>query len=215
MVTAIVVLSVLGVSQAAADTILIRPAAHPPVFDGKVDTAEWGPPTLEIKKDGAPVRIWLRRWEDAVYLAADLPDSTFYWGDDLVISLDTRGDRASSPQHDDFQWYFRRVLDSSVVFRGNAGSWLAPLGDPDWRLGRSREGGGWEVRSASSRAGWSLELKLVLDWFAGEAGRRPGMGLRTYDDGPNRWYIWPESRELKQPTQLERIPARWAAVVIR
>ena len=214
MLVAIACLLAAQVSDGSPpDSLKIGAAQRPPRFDGSVDSAEWGAPTLSMEKRDGPVLIWLQRWEDAVYLAARIPDSTFYWGDDLVIGIDTRGDRAPGPQHDDFQWYLRRVMDSSVVFRGGDGHWLPPQGDPDWKLGPAREGGGWAVASRSDASGWSVVLRLDLEWFAGPEGRAPGMAFRSYDDGPNSWFIWPRAAGLKHPTELERMPSRWAVVL--
>ncbi len=196
-----------------ADTIRITPAAKAPVFDGKVDSTEYGAPSATIARPAGTVQIWLRSFEGKVYLAARLPDSTFYWGDDLVISLDTKGDRANSPQHDDFQWYFRRTIDSSLVQRGNAGRWQPPKGDPDWRLGNEREGGGWEVRSVDDGKGWSLELRLDPAYFGESGTARPGIAFRVYDDSPHGWHVWPNPSGIKQPTEVERRPDLWAAVV--
>jgi hypothetical protein len=184
------------------------------VFDGRIDSAEYGAPSLVLPRPGGEVRLWLRRDHDWVYLAASLPDSSYYWGDDLVISLDTGGDRAAGPQHDDFQWYFRRALDSSVVFRGDGGTWRAPRDDPDWRLGAGREGGGWEVRSASDAAGWSLELRLDLQYFRQAGPRAPGLAIRVYDDEPQSWVPWPGAVAVRQPTEVERRPDLWAPVVL-
>ena len=184
------------------------------MFDGRADSAEYGAPSLIIARPSGMVRIWLRRDQDRVYLAASLPDSTFYWGDDLVISLDTGGDRAPGPQHDDFQWYFRRTLDSSVVFRGDAGKWRAPRDDPEWRLGRDREGGGWEVRSVSEQGGWSLEFRLDLEYFRQSGTRHPGLALRVYDDAPQSWVAWPAVPAVRQPTEVERRPDLWAVVLL-
>ena len=92
------------------------------------------------------MEIWVVRRGDTAYVAARMTDSTFYWGDDFVMSLDPLGDRTPGPGHDDTQWYLRRVLDSSVVNRGRHGRWMAPSDDPDWRLGKERSGDGWEVQ---------------------------------------------------------------------
>ena len=108
---------------------------------------------MEIPTAQGGVSVWSIQTGDTVYIAARLNDSTFYWGDDFVISLDPLGDRTPGPGHDDTQWYFRRVLDSSVVNRGRHGRWMAPSDDPDWRLGKERGGEGWEVRSSSDATG--------------------------------------------------------------
>ncbi len=196
------------------DTLRVTAAPRAPVFDGRADAAEYGAPSATIARPAGTVELWLRSYGGEIYLAARLPDSTFYWGDDLVISIDTRGDRSAAPDHDDFQWYLRRVLDSSVVFRGSdAGQWQAPRGDPDWRLGRARSGGGWEVRSIDEEGGWSLELRLDPAWF-GEAGaRHPGMAFRVYDNDPHGWHIWPAPAGIRQATEVERRPSLWAVVL--
>lgn len=204
----------LAAALLAADTIRIAPAARTPVFDGRAGTDEYGAPSLTLTHPQGTVQLWLRHDSAHVYLAVRLPDSTFYWGDDVVISLDTHGDRSAAPGHDDFQWYLRRVLDSSVVYRGTAtGGWQAPRGDPDWRLGKERGGGGWEVRSADDGRGWSVELRLDRAFF-GEAGAgHPGLALRVYDDSPHGWHAWPSPAGIRQPTEVERRPALWAAVL--
>jgi hypothetical protein len=199
---------------ALADTVRVPPVTSAPRFDGVVSVEEYGAPSMEIARPGGTIRLWLRRDSSFVYLAASMPDSSFYWGDDLVISLDIRGDRDAGPGHFDFQWYFRRVLDSSVVYRGDGGYWRAPQDNPDWRLGTARDGGGWEVRSANEAAGWSIEARFDPEYFAPSPGRLTGFAVRVYDNDPSAWYVWPDRRDLKQPTELERRPDRWGMVVL-
>jgi hypothetical protein len=171
-----------------------------------------GEPSVRIRTGQGVARIWLLRAGDSAFVVARIPDSTYYWGDDLVISLDISGDRGVMPGHDDFQWYFRRALDSSVVYRGRAGRWEAPRGDPDWRLGRAREGGGWTVDARGDRSGWSLVLRLDGAWLEGEARRRPTIAFRLYDDSPGGWYAWPPPRPGQQDSVVERLPDLWAVV---
>lgn len=200
------------VVAALLDTLLIRPVTAPLVFDGRASREEYGAPTLELARPAGVVQLWVVREGRSVVVAARLPDATVYWGDDLVISLDTQGDRAPGPMHDDFQWYFRRVLDSSVVLRGEAGKWRAPRDDPDWRLGAEREGGGWEVRAADDGAGWSLEFRLDQAYFEEARVGRPGLAFRVFDDDPQGWVAWPAAPRVKHPTEVERQPALWAPV---
>jgi hypothetical protein len=97
----------------AGDTLTIRAIPTPPIASAPVDSAHLGSPQLRFRTGQGTALIWLLRSADTVFVAASIPDTTHYWGDDFVLSLDTRGDGGPSPQHDDFQWYFRRVLDSS------------------------------------------------------------------------------------------------------
>ena len=203
------VLAAAVTACASPDTVWIGAAHRAPLFDGMVNEAEWGSPTLTLGPPLRPVWVWIERWEGSVFIAVLVPDSTSSWTDAAVISLDTQGDGAPAPAHDDFQWDLRRVLDSSVVFRGNHGAWMPPRDDPDWRLGAARSGGGWEVRSAGDDTGWSVELKLEQAWFA-QAGRAAtGLALRVYDNDHQVWHLWPPAADLSQPAMLERIPARW------
>jgi hypothetical protein len=196
------------------DTLRIAASSAEPTFDGVVSEAEYGAPTVVIPRAQGAVRIWAVESQAAVYLAVQLPDTSFYWGDDVVISLDVWGDRGPAPGHDDFQWYFRRVLDSSVVYRGEQGKWRAPRDDPDWRLGAEREGGGWEVRSASDGRGWSLEFRLDRAYFLEAKQGTPAIALRVYDDAPHGWHTWPVMAGVRHPTEVERRPELWIPVTL-
>ena len=205
----------LALIQGSADTLPIRRLGGTvATFDGVASAQEYGAPSVEVPTAQGGMEVWAVRAGDTVYIAARMRDSTFYWGDDFVISLDPLGDRTPGPGHDDTQWYLRRVLDSSMVNRGRHGRWMAPSDDPDWRLGQERSGDGWEVRSSSDAKGWSLELKLPLMWFADDSGRRATIAFRSYDDSPHAWYAWPAPRAGERPTKVEMSPDQWAIVVV-
>lgn len=191
---------------------------HVPRVDtipGAEDSMTIGRPAVIVRTGQGVASVWLARRRDTVELYAAIPDSTVDWSDDFVVSLNLGAERGESPGHQDFQWYFRRVLDSSVVYRGRDGRWEAPLGDPDWRLGSDRAGGGWTVGSGSSPAGWWVRLRLEPGWLDGQAGTPPAIAFRIYDNGPQGWYAWPEARAGTQPTNVERTPARWMPLTLR
>jgi hypothetical protein len=181
---------------------------------GAGDSITVGRPTVIVRTGQGVASVWLSRRRDTVELYAAIPDSTVDWSDDFVVSLNLGAERGETPGHDDFQWYFRRVLDSSVVYRGRDGRWQAPLGDPDWRLGADRAGGGWTVSSGSSASGWWVRLRLEPGWLDGENGRPPAIAFRIYDNGPQGWYAWPEPRAGSQPASVERTPARWVPLTL-
>jgi hypothetical protein len=182
---------------------------------GADDSVTVGRPTVIIRTGQAVASVWLARRRDTVELYAAIPDSTVDWSDDFVVSLNVGGERGETPGHDDFQWYFRRVLDSTVVYRGANGRWQPPLGDPDWRLKSDRAGGGWTVSSGSSPAGWWVRLRLEPGWLDGQNGTLPAIAFRIFDNGPQGWYAWPEPRAGTQPTSVERTPARWVPLTLR
>ena len=157
-------------------------------------------------------RVWLARTADTVAVYLLVRDSSRSAADEIVVSLDPSGDAASSPRHDDFQWRLRRMLDSSVVVRGREGRWAPPRDDPEWRLGAERGGGGWEVAAEEIADGWALTLRLHAAFFEGEHGRPPRLAVRVYDGSPAGWYAWPLQRPGAHPSEVERIPARWAPV---
>jgi hypothetical protein len=152
--------------------------------------------------------IWLLRAADTSFVVVRVDDRTPSPADLVAVCLDVTGDRAEQPGHDDFQLALHRVLDSSVVYRGRAGRWEAPMGDPDWRVGPVHEGGGWAAAVAEDSLGWSLVLRLDPAWFTGQVGRRPAIAFQLHDDDPNRWYGWPRG----EAATLDREPSRWVTV---
>jgi hypothetical protein len=175
----------------SADTVAVSRLEQSPSPSITIDSARLGSPQVKISTRQRPALVWLLRAGDTVFIAASISDTSQYWGDDFVISLDTRGEGAADPQHEDFQWYFRRTIDSSIVYRGRNGHWQPPRDDPDWRLGADRSGGGWEVTTRNRSDGWSLLLRLAPEWFAGENGARPriafgSMTTRPMDGSPGR-----------------------------
>jgi hypothetical protein len=195
-----------------ADTLWIQTAPRAPAPDIRIDSASLGPPQVRIPTGQSSALVWFLRASDTVFLAASIPDPTPYWGDDFVLSFDTQGDASSTPQHDDFQLYFRRVLDSSVVFRGQNGRWQPPRGDPDWRLGPERSGGGWEVSARGSARGWGILVRLDPAWFTGDNGRLARVAIRIYDNAPSRWFSWPPPPGNAPANSVEGIPQLWVPV---
>jgi hypothetical protein len=156
--------------------------------------------------------IWFLQAADTVFIAAVIPDSTRNSGDTFALSIDINGDAGGSPGHDDFHWEFRRALDSSVVFRGRNGRWQPPKGDVDWRLGRDRSGGGWEVSGSDGPEGWGVLLRLDPAWLAAAQGRLPRVAVRIYDNDPHGWFAWPMPKGTPQAALVEQTPDLWAPI---
>jgi hypothetical protein len=205
------VLPLLCVLQLVGDTLEIRAVARPPAPGETLDISRLGPPQLHLPTGQGVAGVWLLQASDSFFVAASIPDTTPYWGDDLVVSINTKGEGGATPGHDDFQWYFRRTLDSSVVYRGRGGRWEAPRGDPDWRLGTDRSGGGWEVSGCSDARSWSLVLRLDPAWLKAGEGRLPRLAFRIYDNSPQGWFAWPAPAGVT-PVSVERTPSLWAWV---
>jgi hypothetical protein len=192
----------------SSDTLAVARLAAAPVVDGRVGQREYGTPTLDFATAAGDVRVWLGRQGDFIYLAAILPDSTFYWGDDFVISLDPDGSGGSSPGEGDRQWYVRRVLDSSVVAVANQGSWFPPSHQPAV-LGSTHHYPDWDVAVTSSATEWTVELRVRA------AVLRPGLAapriaFRTYNDQPAGWWSWPAPPPGVPAQRVEQSPDLWA-----
>ena len=192
--------------------IELRDVAVPPQAEAPLDSATWGTPQITIATRSGRASVWLLRSADSVFVVVRVPDRTPSWADAVSLCLDVSGDRAPAPGHDDFQFALRRVLDSSVVYRGRNGRWQPPLDDPDWRVGAAHAGGGWEASAASDAAGWSLVLRLDPAWLAGEGGRRPGMAVILHNDDPSSWSAWPSRPDGSSPHDLDQTPSGWALV---
>ena len=207
-------LVLLAAALLGSDTLRVRSIAQSPRMDGVASVEEYGQPTLTMPTAQGGVQVWAVLRGDTAWIAARMQDSTYYWGDDFVVSIDPLGDRTPGPGHDDTQWYLRRMLDSSVVNQGRHGRWMQPGDDPDWRLGPTRVSESWEVQGNSTATEWSVELKLPLTWFTDETGRHATITFRSYDDSPHAWYVWPVPRPGERPTRVEMDPGQWATTTV-
>lgn len=201
-----IALLLLVAQTAVGDTLPVRRVDSIP---DPADSVRIGPPAVVIRTGQGLASIWLLQFRDTVQIFVAIPDTTYYWGDDFVISFDLGSDRGAAPEQDDFQWYFRRMPDSSLVYRGRNGRWEPPRADPDWRLGPERSGAGWTVATGSSGTGWWVRLRLEPGWLEGADGKRPAIAFRIYDDAPAGWFAWPEPRPGAQATSVERTPSAW------
>jgi len=197
----------------AGDTIVVTALPRAPVLDGRVGDNEYGRVVSRIATAAGDVRVWIARHGGSLYIAAAMPDTSYYWGDDFVVSLDANGSGDTSPQAGDRQWYLRRLLDSSVVSLAASGRWKSP-GQPDPMLGTSRRGPDWEVASSSTTSGWSIELRVRESAFDTN-GAPSRIAFRTYNDNPRGWWSWPAPPSGAPPQRVERSPDLWAAIIIR
>ena len=194
-------------------------AGHSPA--GRVDSVALGSPTLRLAVADGTAEVWMGLDDSNVVIAFRIPDSTASWSDRVVLSLDSQGDRSAAPDHDDFSWMLTRMLDSSLVYRGNGGRWQPPRADPDWRLGPDHEGGGWSVSSSSDSSGWQVVIRFDLEYFslalkdslAVAGGRGAGLEIRIVDAEARSSATWPAWPPLPQPAALDDRPERWGVVL--
>ena len=82
---------------APSDSLDVRRLARAPMLDGRVGDAEYGVSSIRIATTAGEVTAWVGRHDGYLYLAASLPDSSFDWGDDLVVSVDPDGSGGANP----------------------------------------------------------------------------------------------------------------------
>jgi hypothetical protein len=204
-----VLLTVLSMLQGAShDTLQIRTVGQPPPPGQIVDSARYGPPQIRLNSTQGPALVWLLRAADTFFVAATIQDTTPAWNDDFVVSMNVRGAGGATPGHDDFQWYFRRALDSTVIYRGRGGRWEAPRGDPDWRLGKERSGGAWQVSARDDSTSWSLVLRLDPAWLEESGKGAARLAIRISDNSPRGSFAWPRPPGVSA-TSVEQTPALW------
>lgn len=203
-----------------ARVVEARVLARAPTLDGEVSEDEYGAPTLVLPTAAGEAKVWVTRSGASVYIAAVLPDSTFYWGDDFVVSVDPNGDAGGAPGAGDRQWYLRRSVDSSaVVTAPGTGRWHAPDTLPPM-LGGARSGADWRVAARSEAARWTVELRVDAAAFGltaaedtGTSSRpAPRLALRTYNDAPHGWWSWPAPPVGVPAVRVERSPDLWTEV---
>lgn len=194
---------------AASDTLDVPTLPVAPVVDGRIAPNEYGVPNVRLTTGAGEVRVWIARANGWLHVAAQLTDTSFYWGDDFVVSLDPDGTGGSAPSAGDRQWYLRRTLDSSVVATSPGGRWTAP-GD-DRSLGAARSGADWSVASSTDATGWRIELR-VRESAARTGTALPRLALRTYDDAPRGWWSWPAPPTGTPSQRVERTPDAWVAL---
>lgn len=196
-----------------ADTVDVRTLANAPIVDGRAGDAEYGSPTHLLRTTSGDVHIWLGRYQGYLYVAAEMPDTSFYWGDDLVVSLDPHGRGGARPEAADRQWYLRRILDSSMVMVALEGSWMVPERDPPM-LRATRHHRDWDVASTSSRTGWTVELR-IREASLPFGTSAPRIAFRTYNDNPPGWWSWPDAPAGIPTRNVERRPELWLPLRLR
>ena len=92
---ALPLLLTLALQAAPGDVAPVRLVDSPP-RDAAPGASALGDPSVRLATGQGAAEIWLLRTHDSAFVAARIPDSTYYWGDDLVISLDISGDRGHS-----------------------------------------------------------------------------------------------------------------------
>jgi hypothetical protein len=135
---------------------------------------------------------------DSLQISAMLPDTSYYWGDDLVISLDPDGSGGDAPGDGDLQWYLRRDLDSSLVRVGANGRWSNPA-----PIGKTRSGEGWSLDSYEFKVRWIVSVRMLAP------GPKARFAVRTYDNAPHGWWSYPPPPEGQRATVVERTPKLW------
>ena len=193
----------------SVDTLRIPALTMRPAVDGRIDAGEYGEPVISLRAGAGVVRVRLGHHDGALFVAAEIPDSTSYWGDDLVVAVDLDGSGGSAPGAGDRLWILRRVADSSVVVIAAGNGRWEPAGGAR-SLGATRGGPGWTAGTSDAGSRWVAELRIDLP---PDAPGSPRLAIRTFNDAPGpSWVAWPQPAGV--PAQrVERVPDHWVPIL--
>jgi hypothetical protein len=188
----------------------------PPVIDGVLDDAIWsGPPTIDslhqVYPDyGAPAtertEVWLRRDENAFYLAARMHDREAHRilakqltrdglmmdDDRLNLMFDTFNNRREG-------FFFQtNALGTRAEASSEQGPYLRPEWDTIWYCAATRDEGGWTVELAIPFQ--SLPLERESDVWGFEVERV----IRRHNERA-RWANWSPNHIISEPGNLGEI----------
>jgi parallel beta-helix repeat protein len=168
-----------------------------PSIDGVISPGEWDDAdSFMFFNDQGEIRIYFKHDDSSLYFMSDIVDSTYYWGDDIVIGIDTEHNGGTSPQSDDYQFYIMREVTNSEIRRGTGSGWESvPV----------NEWAGHVINETSSNATtWIAEISISYAFLNIVDGEQiMGIELRSYDNDPQDWYNWPADG-------LEDDPMTWA-----
>ena len=199
-----------AVVAAPADTLRVQALSAVPAIDGRIADGEYGDASVTLQTATGAVRVRLGHRDGALFVGAEIPDSTLYWGDDLVVALDPDGSAGAAPGAGDRLWIIRRAADSSVaVVAAGDGRWEPPGGART--IGATHYGAGWALATRDGGGRWVVELRIDVP---AAASGTPRIAIRTFNDQPGpAWVTWPAPAGV--PAQrVERIPDHWAPLVL-
>ncbi|UCF07628.1 MAG: MBL fold metallo-hydrolase [Thermoplasmata archaeon] len=164
-----------------------------PIIDGAISPGEWdGADFIRFYNDQGEINVYYKHDGSALYFMSQIVDSTYYFGDDIVIGIDTEHNGGTDPQVDDFQFYILRDVSSSQINRGTGTGWNS-VPDEEWA---------GEVNNATSSdaSGWIMEISISYAFLNITAARDVmGIEFRSYDDDPQGWFNWPSDGSEMSP----------------
>ena len=198
------VFSWAGLALAVFTAVIAQPAAPgtekqvavgqvspvPITFDGNVSKFEYADATRSTFKNGhGTVEVATKAAGDYLYFAFEIPDLTPHRGDDIVIMLDTKNNRAAAPDKDDIQAYIRRKSENSRMYVGTGKEWENLYGD-------------WEYKSTPYANGWEVEARIPLKTVGADFAKPATLGLafRIWDNEPQKVWNWPAGSDENKPT---------------
>ncbi|UCE74707.1 MAG: right-handed parallel beta-helix repeat-containing protein [Methanomassiliicoccales archaeon] len=164
-----------------------------PIVDGTISSGEWDDANfIMFFNDQGEINVSFKHNDTTLYFMSHIVDSTYYWGDDIVIGIDTEHNGELHPQPDDYQFYIRRDVSTSEINRGSGSGW-EPVPEEEWA--------GHVFNETSSDAEtWTAELSISFEFLNITDGDEiMGIEFRSYDDNPMGWFNWPKDADETWP----------------
>ncbi|UCE37216.1 MAG: right-handed parallel beta-helix repeat-containing protein [Thermoplasmata archaeon] len=173
-------------------TIDVRFGATPTI-DGVISPGEWDDAnSIRFYNAQGEINVYLKHDDDTLYFMSHIIDSTYYWGDDIVIGIDTEHNGELHPQPDDYQFYIRRDVSTSEINRGSGSGWESVPVD-EWA------GEVWNETSSDAST-WTAELSISYSFLnIIDCDQVMGIEFRSYDDNPEGLFNWPDGSDESWP----------------
>lgn len=105
------------------DSIIVNMGTAP-VIDGTISPGEWEDvDPITFNNAQGEIKVYVKQNDTMLFFASNIQDSSFYWGDDIVIGLDTDYNGGNHPQTDDIQLYLLRDKYALNINLGTGLGW--------------------------------------------------------------------------------------------
>jgi len=171
-----------------------------PTIDGTISDGEWTDASTVtfLVTGGATCTVYVKQDGSYLYVAFNIPDTTYYTDDISYVLIDVGHDLWQDPPAEDF--CFEIYRDGETV---EAGITLGPEGS-EWEY---RAPTGWTAAFSSTGTGWQTEYSIEYSKIGVTAGEEETLGVmfETSDrhNSAYSYYGWP-------PDSNEEYPNTWA-----
>lgn len=197
LLTVILTVSCCSISSSArSGETIVATYGSTPAVDGLINGDEWedAKNATVLVTDGANCTIYVKQDSVNLYIAVNVPDSTFNRSDSFAVLFDVDHDENQSLQADDIWLAVSRqgnMYERNVTWQVTEYGWL-----PTSVFG-------WTAKTDSTSSHWQAECNITYSKIDVEAGTNKSLGLMfiVIDiDVESGWYKWPSEANIRDPS---------------